>query len=265
MKNDWKNKVAIVTGASSGIGAATARHLVKQGLNVILVARRLERLLDLKEHIEAMGGKAKVIVADLSHETDRERVFESVQADGGADVLINNAGFGWYGYYNEMPWETAREMLEVNISAAVHLTSLFLPEMQKRGRGHIINIGSISGSIPSQGIALYSASKSFLDAFTTALYRETQRTQVHISVARVGPVLTEFCETALQREKGGHVPTERMGVTAEHVAQRIWQLLLHPKRVIYIPRWLSVTPWVELSFGWLEDLIGPLLLRRQQT
>ena len=59
--------------------------------------------------------------------------------------------------------------------------------------------------------------------------------------------------------------TERMGVTAEHVAQRIWQLLLHPKRVIYIPRWLSIIPWVELSFGWLEDWIGPLLLKRQQT
>jgi short-subunit dehydrogenase len=265
MKNDWKNKVAVITGASSGIGAATARNLVRHGLNVILVARRLERLLDLKENIEAAGGKAKVIAADLSLETDRVRVFASVQAEGGADVLINNAGFGWYGYYNEMPWETTREMLEVNIGAAVQLTSLFLPEMQKRGRGHIINIGSISGSIPSQGIAIYSASKSFLDAFTTALYRETQRTKVHVSVARVGPVLTEFCETALQHEKGGHVPTERMGVTAEHVAQRIWQLLLHPKRVIYIPHWLSVTPWVELSFGWLEDWIGPLLLKRQQT
>jgi short-subunit dehydrogenase len=119
MKYDWKNKVAVITGASSGIGAATARHLVKHGLNVVLVARRL----DLKEHIEAMRGKAKVIAADLSHETDRVRVFASVQAEGGADVLINNAGFGWYGYYNEMPWETAREMLEVNIGVTVQLTS----------------------------------------------------------------------------------------------------------------------------------------------
>ena len=265
MKNDFQNKTAVITGASSGIGEATARRLASAGLQVTLVARRVERLLKLKKEIEATGGKAKVIAADLSLEADRSRMFETVQAEGGADVLINNAGFGWYGYYNNMPWETAREMLEVNIGAAVHLTSLFLPEMQKRDRGHIINIGSISGSIPSQGIAIYSASKSFLDAFTTALYRETRGTKVHISVVRVGPVITEYCETALQHENGGHVPTERMGVTAEHVAQRIWQLLLHPKRVIYIPRWLSVTPWVELSFGWLEDLIGPLLLKRQKA
>jgi short-subunit dehydrogenase len=262
---DWKDKVAVITGASSGIGEATAQRLASAGLQVTLVARRLERLLNVKERIEAAGGKAKVIAADLSRAEDRTRVFESVQADGGADVLINNAGFGWYGYYKDMPWETAREMLQVNIGAVVHLTSLFLPEMQKKNRGHIINVGSISGSIPSQGIAIYAASKSFLDAFTTALYRETRGTKVHVSVARVGPVLTEFSETALGRENGGHVPTEKVGVTAEYVAERIWGLLLHPKRVTYIPRWLSITPWVELSFGWLEDLIGPLLLKRQKA
>jgi short-subunit dehydrogenase len=262
---DWKDKVAVITGASSGIGEATARRLASAGLRVTLVARRLERLLNLKERIEAAGGTAKVIAADLSREADRSRVFESIQAEGGADILINNAGFGWYGYYKDMSWETAREMLRVNIGAAAHLTSLFLPEMQKKKRGHIINVGSISGSIPSQGIAIYAASKSFLDAFTTALYRETRGTQVNVSVARVGPVVTEFCESALQRENGGHVPTERIGVSAEHVANRIWGLIQHPKRVIYIPRWLSITPWVELSFGWLEDWIGPLLLKRQHT
>ncbi len=262
---DWKDKVAVITGASSGIGEATARRFAATGLQVILVARRLERLLKLKEQIEATGGKAKVIAADLSHETERCRVFEFVQTNGCADVLINNAGFGWYGYFDNMPWEIALEMLRVNIGATVHLTSLFLPEMRKHNRGHIINVGSISGSIPSQGIAMYGASKSFLDAFTTALYREARGTKVNVSIARVGPVLTEFGSSALRRERGGHVPTERIGVTAEYVAHRIWQLLLHPKRVIYIPRWLSVTPWVELSFGWLEDLIGPLLLKRQHT
>ena len=163
------------------------------------------------------------------------------------------------------PFDSAEFSREGNIAAAVHLTSLFLPEMQKQDCGHIVNVGSISGSIPSQGIAIYGASKSFLDAFTTALYRETRGTKVNISVVRAGPVITEFCETASRCQNGGHVPTERIGVTAEHVAQRIWQLLQHPKRVIYVPRWLCITPWVELSFGWLEDLIGPLLLKRQQA
>jgi len=225
----------------------------------VLVARRMERLLHLKKELEEKGGNVQTITADLRNEDERVKVYEQVRV---VDVLVNNAGLGWYGYFNQMPWATASEMLQVNIGATAHLTSLFLPVMRERNRGHIINIGSISGSIPSQGIALYAASKSFIDTFTTALHRETRGTRVHVSVVRAGPVKSEFCESALHRENGGHVPTERVGVTSEHIAWRIWKLLLRPKRVIYVPRWLQIVPWVELSFGWLEDLIGPALLKK---
>ena len=146
---DCKDRIAVVTGASSGIGEATALRLAAGGIQVRLVARRLDRLLCLQEHIEAWGGCATAIAADLGVESERCRVFELVQAQGGADVLINNAGFGWYGYFSQMPWETASEMLRVNIAASVHLAALFLPEMLRRGRGHIVNVGSIAGSIPS--------------------------------------------------------------------------------------------------------------------
>jgi len=255
---DWRYRTAIITGASSGIGEATARRFAKMGLRVVLIARRLDRLLGLKTEIESVGGKAEVIAANLGSESDRFRVFEQVQR---ADVLVNNAGLGWYGYFNKMTWGTAREILEVNIGATAHLTSLFLPGMVERDCGHIINMGSISGSIPSQGIAIYAASKSFMDAFTTSLYRETRGTKVRISVVRAGPVRSEFCDSASKRGNGGHIPTEKVGVTPDHVAWCIWKLLLHPRRVIYVPRWLHIIPWMELSFGWLEDLVGPLLLR----
>ncbi len=262
---NWKNKVAIVTGASSGIGAATARQLAAAGMRVVLVARRLERLLLLKKDIEAGGGQAEAIAADLASEADRSQVFEQVENRlGGADVLVNNAGIGWYGYYAEMPWETAREMLQVNVGATMHLTSLFLPRMKEKNRGHIINVGSIAGSFPNQGVAVYSATKSFLDAFTTVLYRELRGTKVNISVVRAGPVKTEFCESALNRENGGHVPTENVGVTSEVVAREIWKLLLKPRKVIYIPSTLRIAPWIELTFGWLVDRLGPLLLKRQK-
>jgi len=262
---NWKDKVAIVTGASSGIGAATARQLAAAGMRVVLVARRLERLLLLKKDIEAGGGQAEAIAADLASEADRSQVFEQVENRlGGADVLVNNAGIGWYGYYAEMPWETAREMLQVNVGATMHLTSLFLPRMKEKNRGHIINVGSIAGSFPNQGVAVYSATKSFLDAFTTVLYRELRGTKVNISVVRAGPVKTEFCESALNRENGGHVPTENVGVTSEVVAREIWKLLLKPRKVIYIPSTLRIAPWIELTFGWLVDRLGPLLLKRQK-
>jgi len=261
----WQDRIAVITGASSGIGAATARMLADQGLRVVLVARRLDRLAELCTQIRIGGGEAEVILADLNEEEDRLRLFEKIEEKyGGVDVLVNNAGLGWYGYGEEMPWTLAREMLAVNVSAVVHLTLLFLRKMRERSFGHIINIGSISGSIPSQGIAVYGASKSFLDAFTTALYRETVGSPVCLSVVRAGPVATEFYDLAARRPAGYQVPAERFAVSAEKVAQRIWSLIQRPRRVIYVPRLLAVTPWVEACFGWVIDLVGPLLLRRKK-
>jgi short-subunit dehydrogenase len=260
----WLDKIAVVTGASSGIGAATARKLAGQGLYVILVARRRERLELLAHDIRLLSGKAGIIQADLSDESERQRVYDQVEAEfGQVDVLVNNAGLGWYGFGTDMPWTTASEILQVNVAAAVHFTLLFLQKMRSIGSGHIINIGSISGSLPSQGVAVYGASKSFLDNFTTALYRELTGTHLHVSVVRAGPVLTDFCDIAANLEGGLHLPTERMGVTAETIADQVWKLLEHPRRVIYVPAWLALTPYVEHTFGWLIDRLGPLLLRRQ--
>ena len=232
-------------------------------MQVILVARRQDRLEILEAEIRRDGGQAQAIAADLIRESERERVFEEVKRRfGNIDVLVNNAGLGWYGYGDEMSWKTAWEMLQVNVEAVVQLSLSFLIPMRQRNSGHIINIGSISGSLPSQGIALYGATKSFLDNFTTALYRELSGTRVHVSVVRAGPVRTEFGEAALARENGGHVPTENVGLSAEVVAGRIWKLINRPRRVVYVPGWLRLVPWAELAFGWIIDRVGPLLLKR---
>ncbi len=264
-RGDLKEKIALVTGASSGIGAATAWRMAKEGLHVVLVARRRDRLEELAGKIRASGGQATVVAADLRREADRVHVFQEV-ADrfGGIDILVNNAGLGWYGYGDEMSWKTALDMLQVNIEAVVQFTLGFLGRMRQRNAGHIINVGSISGSLPSQGIALYGATKSFLDNFTTALYRELAGTRVHVSVVRAGPVRTEFGEAALRHENGLHVPTEKIGVTAERVADRIWDLVRRPRRVIYVPEWLRLAPWGEMTFGWIIDRVGPLLLKKQK-
>jgi short-subunit dehydrogenase len=264
--SEWKDKIAVVTGASSGIGAATAKRLAEEGMQVVLVARRLDLLTVLADEIRQNGGRSHILAADLTEETERIRVFKEIEKRfGNVDVLVNNAGLGWYGYGDEMSWKTAWEMLQVNVESVVQLSLSFLAKMRRRNTGHIINIGSISGSIPSQGIALYGATKSFLDNFTTALYRELTGTRVHVSVVRAGPVRTEFGEAALAQENGGHVPTEKIGVTADFVAWRIWKLLLRPRRVIYIPGWLRVVPWAELAFGWIIDRVGPLLLKKGKT
>lgn len=263
MKTDWTAKIALITGASSGIGEAVARRLAGEGVKVLLAARRKDRLQQLVTEIHASRGQAHCYACDLSDEAQRLQLYQQIMADHGRiDILVNNAGLGWYGYAARMPWKVAAEMIQVNIAAAVHFTLLALPKMRELDLGHIINIGSVVGSLPSQGVAVYGATKSFLDHFTTALYRELSGTQVHISVLRAGPVLTEFCQTALSQPGGLHLPTERMGVTAAAVAGRVWQLLMHPRRVTYIPSHLSITPLIETYFGWLIDRLGPLLLKK---
>lgn len=266
MKNNC-DKIALITGASSGIGAATARLLAEKSLTVVLVARREDKLKELTAEISRLGGKASFIPADLTHAEDRRRVRDSVlKRYGHIDILVNNAGIGYYGYAAEMPWCTAIELIQLNIEALVQLTLMFLPEMKKRGTGHIINISSIAGGLPNQGIAMYGASKAFVDAFTTSLYRELKGTNIHASTVRPGAVTTGFFDTAQVVSTGGRrTPGEGAAITPERVARRIAWLLDHPRRVAYVPRIMAVSPWLEILFGWIIDLLGPILLRRQKT
>ncbi len=260
----WTRRVAWITGASSGIGAAAARTLASHGLHLVLLARRQDRLDALADELTRSGGHAFPLAADLSLEAERERIVQQATvACGVPDVLINNAGIGWYGYGDQMPRSVARQMLQINAEAVVDLSLSILPEMRRRGRGHIINIGSIAGSLPSQGVALYSATKSFLDSFSSALHRELRGSGVWVSVVKPGPVRSEFYATAARQSQGGPIPAERFAIRPEVVADCIWSLLRRPRRSAYIPPVLSLVPWLELSFGWLIDRLGPLLLRRR--
>lgn len=209
-------------------------------------------------------GTADYITADISQESERIRLFHEVtKAVGRPDILINNAGFGWYGFFTDMEWALAAQMAEVNMRAVIHLTSLFLPGMRKDGRGHVINIGSIAGGLPNQGIALYSASKAFLDAFTTALYRELHGSGVYASVMRLGPVETDFYDHARTLKNGRSIPAERFSISTERVNRALWRLIQRPRRVMYVPGWLAVSKFVENLFGPVIDLIGPVLLKRK--
>jgi hypothetical protein len=138
---DLPYKAVLITGASSGIGASFARFLAARGLQVLLTARRAERLAEIKEEIIHAGGRAEIFPGDLSVERERESLSKIILSKYPVDVLINNAGFGWYGYYRQMPWDIARRMMATNMEAAAHLTHLLLPGMTEARRGHIIHIG----------------------------------------------------------------------------------------------------------------------------
>lgn len=263
MNNHWEGTTALITGASSGIGASIAYLLAAKGIHVILVARNATRLKNLVRSISENGGKADFIPADLTVEENRSSLYRKITEEFGTpEIIINNAGVGWYGYFSEMPWSLANNLLQLNIIAPTHLTSLFLPDMMKMNQGHIINIGSISGKLPEQGIVLYSSSKGYLDNFTKALYRELRQSKVSVSVIRAGPVQTNFFDSAAHSPGGRRIPAESLSIPAEQVARKVWSLLEHPRRFAYVPFYTIFSPLLEIFFSWAIDLVGPILLQK---
>jgi dihydroflavonol-4-reductase len=261
-----RQRIAVVTGASGGIGAQVAERLAARGYRVFLVARHADKLESLAALIRAAGGQSEVVAVDLSRSEGVRTVFDRVMENGeGIDVLVNNAGIGWYGYASDMPAETAREMVRVNNEALAQLIVLFLPVMRGRGRGHVINVNSIAGGFPSPWTALYSATRSFVDAFTTALHRELRGSGVHVSAVRPGLAVTGFSQSASRRCSGRSIPAGSPSIQPGAVADAITALLLRPRRVVYVPGRLGVLPWVELGFGWLFDRLAGLLMRRQSS
>ncbi len=258
-------KIVLITGASSGIGAVAAEYLAAKDFYVVLVARREERLSILKDRILKNNGRASYFACDLADEKSRLELVEKLKEKSLLpDILVNNAGFGWYGHYETMNWKSARDLIAVNIEAVAHLTHLLLPFMLARKKGHIINIGSVVGKLPEQGVALYSASKSFLDAFTTSIFRELRGSGVNASIMRLGPVKTEFFDAARAHENGGNVPAERFAISAKSVAEALCRLIIRPRKVVYVPWYMFVSPLLEVLFSWLIDLVGPLLLGKKQ-
>lgn len=260
---DWQGRIALITGASSGIGAAAARRLAAEGLTVALAARRADRLSALAAEICAAGGRALPFPCDLGEPAACIALAERVQRQvGPVDVLFNNAGLGWYGYFEKMPWDIAADMLDLNVDAVVHLTRLFLEPMRARERGHIINMGSLTGALPVQGASVYGASKAFLESFTASVHRELAGTPVHISLIRAGAVRTDFFDTTSAQPGGKRLPGERGAVSVERVVDGLLSLLRRPRRIAFVPWTMRFVPWAEMLAGWVMDRVGPALLKR---
>lgn len=190
--------IALVTGASSGIGREIAKSLAKHGINVIITARRKDRLDELKkELIGAYGVKVLCIAADLSDEKQVYELYKRVKKYK-IDILINNAGFGVYGGFADSSLERETEMISVNIRAFHILFKLFLRDFRSRGCGYILNTASAAGFLPGPYFASYYASKAYVVRLTQAVAEELRREKsgVHLSMLCPGPVKTEFSETA---------------------------------------------------------------------
>ena len=193
-----KDKWALVTGGSSGFGIEFARELASRGCNLVLNARREDRLEQVATEIrQDFGVSVEIIPMDLAQPGTPQALYRRIKAnDIRVDVLINNAGFGIYGDFSQVDWLREEQMLQVNILALTHLTRLFLPDMVARDFGYILNVGSNSAYQPSPLVASYAASKSFVLNFSEALNYELRHINVHCTAVCPGPVPTGFQKVA---------------------------------------------------------------------
>jgi uncharacterized protein len=194
-------ETALITGASSGIGKEFAKQLAGRGYELVLVARREDRL---KELAESLPVTAHAVPCDLG--TEAPELFGRVEELGVAvDLLVNNAGFGLRGRFSELPVERQAEMARVNCEAVVVLTGAFLPGMLERGRGGVITVASTAGAQPLPYEAVYGASKAFATNFTEALHAELRGTGVKALAVNPGPVPTEWQQVAGYEDVGGEM------------------------------------------------------------
>jgi uncharacterized protein len=187
---------ACVTGASTGIGAAFAKHLARDGYDLILVARNRERLEASAKHLHKDHGiKAEALAADLTDSAEL-RVVEQVVEDADLDLLVNNAGFGTVGSFATLETDKEEQEIRLNVIAPVRLTRAALPGMIARKSGGIINVSSMAAFQPSPYNATYGATKAFVNSFTEALYEELRGTGVRVLALCPGFTRTEFQERA---------------------------------------------------------------------
>jgi len=189
-------ETVLITGASSGIGMGLAKLFAADGSDLVLVARREDRLNELAEELKSEHGiEVHVLPKDLSKKTSPKEIFNHLKKEKiEIDVLVNNAGFGSRGMVSELDTDLQVDMVQVNVAALTHLTSLFLPGIIERGQGGILNVGSLAGFQPGPNLAVYFATKAYVLSFTEALAEEISNPNIKISCFAPGPVKTEFGE-----------------------------------------------------------------------
>jgi NAD(P)-dependent dehydrogenase (short-subunit alcohol dehydrogenase family) len=191
------SQVIIVTGASAGIGEATARRLARGGAKVVISARRPDRLEALARAIDPSGANVLAVAGDVTSDADRRKlVAATLEKFGRIDGLVNNAGYGTRGPVEIAPVEVIRKNFETNVFSLIALTQLVLPAMRERGTGCIVNIGSVAGKVARPLSSIYDSTKHALEALTDGLRGELKPFGVRVTLIRPGFILTEFVEAA---------------------------------------------------------------------
>ena len=259
--------VILVTGASSGIGAATAKLFAAEGYRVVLAARRQEQLEALAAEIKATGNETLVVPTDITRlDQIQNLVAQTLDYFGQIDVLLNNAGLGRLTWLEKMdPQNDIEFQIQVNLIGLIQMAQAVLPHMIARQQGHIVNMGSIAGLIATPTYSVYAATKYGLRGFTEALRREISIHNIEVTGIYPGGVATRFGEKAgIQRKTKISTP-KLLKLTAEDVAKSVLRVVQKPRRAVIIPGLMRPTVWLSVVFpGLVDKIIERRFTRRER-
>jgi short-subunit dehydrogenase len=229
MAKEWAGKWALVTGGSAGIGVALAKQLASEGTNLVLTARRSDRLAEVARELQKLHTiRTEIIAADLARPDAPQQIYDFTAQKGiEIDLLINNAGFGQYGELTAVPAERLLDMVQVNCTAVVHLTRLFLPQMIARRRGYVLILASTASFQAVPFISTYAATKAFDLLFAEGLAEEMRPHGVRVCALCPGSTESEFHAVAGQEKF-----TSKSPETAEKVARTGLEALLAGKSYV---------------------------------
>ena len=242
---------ALITGASSGIGRDMARYLAQKGWDLILVARREDRLKELSEDLSSVN--VRIIALDVGKEEDCRRLYELTK-DESVDMLVNNAGFGLAGEFADSDLDAELNMIDVNVRAVHILTKLYLRDFIKRDSGIILNVASSAGFMPGPLLSTYYATKNYVLRLTEAIYEELRRKGSKVSVSALcpGPVNTEFNKVAKVKFAVNGISSEMCAKTAVDGALS-GKLIIIPgamlKVGLFFRRFLPEKLMLKLAYG----------------
>lgn len=259
--------VILITGASSGIGSATARLFATKGYRVVLAARRFERLHSLAEEVADQGGRAIAVQTDMARlEEIQALVKTTLDQYGQIDILFNNAGFGRMGWLENLdPQNDVQAQIQVNLLGLVWLSQEVLPHMISRRSGHVINMASTAGLVATPTYSAYAASKFAVRGFSEALRREVGIFGVHVSTVCPGGVATEFDELAGIHRRTKITTPDFMKLSDLDVAKVVWGLARRPRRLVIIPWVLHFAVWANALFpGLVDRAIERIFVRRER-
>jgi len=251
---DFKNKIVVITGASSGIGRETAIQFAKKGAQIILVARRKQKLEELEKELQKFNVSTMVCQCDVSDKSQVKEMSQTVlEKFDSVDILVNNAGFAIYGSVSNLTIDDIESQMATNYFGMIYCIKNFLPSMLKKKSGHIVNVASVAASFGLPGIASYCASKFAMLGFSEGLKHELKDTGVGITVVSPIMVRTDFFDHPSFEKMPKYSPTS---LSSKTVAKTILRAANSPRLEIIVPSVVRGAVWMKNTFPYF---INPIL------